>query len=70
MCFVGDYVVKVLSSSDHEALLEITRSYLEHVSDGRSLLSLIFLHCQDAPNTDYVERSTDTSNTAAICISF
>lgn len=48
MAFVGsEYVVKELSTDDHESLLEISRSYFEHVRDGKTLLGLIFLHFED-----------------------
>lgn len=48
MAFVGsEYVVKELSMDDHESLLEVSRSYFEHVRDGKTLLGLVFLHFED-----------------------
>jgi len=40
-------VVKELSSDDHESLLRISKSYFEHVRDGDTTLSAIFLHFED-----------------------
>jgi hypothetical protein len=51
MAFLGsDFVVKELNSDDHESLLRISQSYLEHVLDGDTLLAAIFLHFEDAPS--------------------
>lgn len=48
MAFIGaDYIVKELSNGDHQALLGIAESYLEHVRNGDTLLSAIFIHFED-----------------------
>lgn len=48
MAFIeGRYIVKELSKADHEALLKVTPSYLDHVSSGDSCLAKILLHFQD-----------------------
>lgn len=48
MAFVGsNYIVKELSGEDHQALLAITESYVNHVLSRDSLLCLILLHFSD-----------------------
>jgi hypothetical protein len=48
MAFLGsEFVVKELSYDDHHSLLRITRSYFDHVRNGDTLLSAIFLHFED-----------------------
>jgi len=48
MAFLGsEYVVKELSSGDHESLLQVTESYVEHVRGGDTTLCAILLHFQD-----------------------
>lgn len=41
------YLVKELSNGDHQTLLEIAQSYVEHVRGGDTLLCAILLHFQD-----------------------
>lgn len=49
MAFIGsEFVVKELSSDDHQSLLSIAQSYFEHVRTGDSLLSAILLHFEDS----------------------
>jgi hypothetical protein len=43
----SNFVVKELSRTDHESLLRISSSYFEHVTQGETLLSGIFLHFED-----------------------
>eukprot|EP00927_Polykrikos_kofoidii_P051597 TRINITY_DN45392_c0_g1_i1.p1 TRINITY_DN45392_c0_g1~~TRINITY_DN45392_c0_g1_i1.p1 ORF type:complete len:415 (-),score=73.01 TRINITY_DN45392_c0_g1_i1:410-1654(-) len=48
MACVGDkYIVKELSRSDHETLLDVSQSYFAHVRSGETLLCPIYLHFQD-----------------------
>jgi hypothetical protein len=48
MAFLGsEYIVKELSLSDHQSLLEIAADYLEHIRGGSTLLCAILLHFQD-----------------------
>lgn len=48
LAFVGsDFVVKELSASDHDSLLNITCDYFAHVCGGDTLLSAILLHFED-----------------------
>merc|ERR1719409_2464341 len=48
MAFIGnDFVVKNLNQGDHESLLDISASYVEHMTKGDSLLAPIYLHWQD-----------------------
>jgi hypothetical protein len=48
LAFLGsEFIVKELSSNDHQSLLRISQSYFEHVCNGDSLLSAIFLHFED-----------------------
>mmetsp|Transcript_13059 Transcript_13059/g.24020 ORF Transcript_13059/g.24020 Transcript_13059/m.24020 type:complete len:338 (-) Transcript_13059:123-1136(-) len=45
MAYVDDtYIVKELSPSDNAALMEVTESYLQHVTTGHTLLTPIYLH--------------------------
>jgi hypothetical protein len=54
MAFVGsEYVVKELCLDDHESLLEISKSYFEHVCDGDTLLATIYLHFEDLASGRY-----------------
>jgi hypothetical protein len=48
MAFLGsEFVVKELSSDDHESLLSISKSYFDHVRGGDTTLSAILLHFED-----------------------
>lgn len=48
MAFVkSEYVVKELSSDDHQSLLSISASYVAHVCNGDTMLGTIFLHFED-----------------------
>jgi len=49
MAQVGSsFIVKELSSGDHQQLLALAGSYAEHVRGGESLLTPIYLHFSDA----------------------
>jgi len=51
MAFIGgDFVIKDLNKGDHESLLDITASYVEHATTGESLLAPMYLHWQDVEN--------------------
>merc|ERR1719265_2112597 len=48
MAFLGsEYIVKELSSDDHESLLRITQSYFEHVRGDDTTICAILMHFQD-----------------------
>jgi len=48
MVFIGSaYIVKELSEGDHKVLLDVTRSYYEHVTTGASLLCRMLMHFRD-----------------------
>lgn len=48
LAFIGsEYIVKELRYGDHKALLRIAHKYFNHVRNGDTLLSAIFLHFQD-----------------------
>lgn len=54
MAFLGsEYIVKELSLSDHQSLLEIAADYLEHIRGGDTLLCAILLHFQDQATGRY-----------------
>lgn len=49
MAFIGsDYIVKELSTSDHQSLLDLAEEYVEHIFAGETLLCAILLHFEDA----------------------
>jgi len=53
MAFVGsDFVVKELSAGDHQAMLQLTSSYVTHILEGDSLLCRVYLHFQE-PGTNH-----------------
>lgn len=53
MAFVNsDYVVKELSVGDHQAMLQLTRAYTDHILEGDSLLCRVYLHFQE-PGTPH-----------------
>eukprot|EP00913_Durusdinium_trenchii_P007906 g7417.t2 len=47
MSRIENYLVKELSKGDHRTLLQITKSYCEHMQSGPSLICPIFLHFRD-----------------------
>eukprot|EP00927_Polykrikos_kofoidii_P061664 TRINITY_DN5649_c0_g1_i1.p1 TRINITY_DN5649_c0_g1~~TRINITY_DN5649_c0_g1_i1.p1 ORF type:complete len:404 (-),score=76.00 TRINITY_DN5649_c0_g1_i1:28-1239(-) len=48
MVFIDDkYVVKEMNASDHRMLLKLTKSYVEHLRAGESLLCTILMHFED-----------------------
>jgi len=43
----GKYIVKEMSTGDHEAMMEITEEYVNHIVEGQSKLCVVFLHYRD-----------------------
>jgi len=43
----GKYIVKEMNAGDHKAMLEITPSYVDHLHEDKSMISLVFLHYKD-----------------------
>lgn len=43
----GKYIVKEMNKGDHEAMLKVTPSYIEHMCGGDSRICPVFLHYRD-----------------------
>jgi len=43
----GKYIVKEMSQGDHQAMLDVTPSYINHLTERPSLITKVFMHYRD-----------------------
>lgn len=68
MAFLKDaFIVKEISEEDHKALLDVSRSYCEHVNGGPSRLCLVLLHfCDLRTSKKYFAMRNESGDTSTL----